>query len=460
MNKSEFIVGIDIGTTKIVAIAGRINEYGKVEVISMGKSDSLGVKRGVVANIDKTVASIRKAVDQAVANANIEMNVAYVGIAGQHIKSLQHRGILVRDDINTEISFDDIRKLKMDMHKLVLPPGDRIIHVLPQEFIVDNEQGIKDPVGMAGIRLEANFHMITGQIAAAQNIHKCVTRSGVQVQDLILEPLASAEAVLSEEEMEAGVALVDIGGGTTDIAIFQDGIIRHTSVIPFGGDIITEDIKEGCMIMKPQAELLKKEFGSALPQKTQLKEIVSIPRLRGRDPREISLYSLAGIIEARMEEILKQVKFEIKSSGYENKLIAGIVLTGGGSKLKHIVQLTEFITGIDARIGYPNEHLAKTEIEDINNPMYATAVGLLIKGAKAEEENVERVIAQNRTIQHQKPTLKASEEVMTQVSSDVAEPQEVEREVKKENKPNFIQKIFNPTRLRKWFEEDDFEDIN
>ena len=445
MNQSEFIVGLDIGTTKIVAIAGRLTEHGKVEVISMGRSESLGVKRGVVANIDKTITSIQEAVKQAIANADIEMNVAYVGIAGQHIKSLQHRGVLVRDNIESEISHDDIRKLKADMHKLVLPPGDRIIHVLPQEFIVDSEQGIKDPVGMAGVRLEANFHMITGQVTAAKNIHKCVTRAGIEVNDLILEPLASAEAVLSPEEMEAGVALVDIGGGTTDIAIFQDGIIRHTAVIPYGGDIVTEDIKEGCMIMKHQAEQLKVEFGSALPTNSQANEIVAIPRLRGREPKEISLQSLAQIIEARMEEILNYVKFEIRSSGFENKLIAGIVLTGGGSQLKHIVQLAQYITGLDARIGYPNEHLAKSEIPDINHPMYATAIGLIIKGAK--EENQLQVVNQFDSV----PTKTAVAEQPKQSDSGIAAPQ-----VQKEKKPGWFDKIFNPKRIKKWFEDDDF----
>ena len=445
MDQTEFIVGLDIGTTKIVAIAGRLTEHGKVEVISMGRSESLGVKRGVVANIDKTIASIQEAVELATSEADIEMNVAYVGIAGQHIKSLQHRGVLVRDDIESEISHDDIRKLKADMHKLVLPPGDKIIHVLPQEFIVDSEQGIKDPVGMAGVRLEANFHMITGQVTAAKNIHKCVTRAGIDVQDLILEPLASAEAVLSPEEMEAGVALVDIGGGTTDIAIFQDGIIRHTAVIPYGGDIVTEDIKEGCMIMKHQAEQLKVEFGSALPTKSQANEIVAIPRLRGREPKEISLHSLAQIIEARMEEILNYVKFEIRSSGFENKLIAGIVLTGGGSQLKHIVQLAQYITGLDARIGYPNEHLAKSEIADINNPMYATAIGLIIKGAKAESE---------LQVSNQFETTPAKVASVAEPAKDNSPLSRLQEE--KEKKPGWFDKIFNPKKIKKWFEDDDF----
>ena len=266
------------------------------------------------------------------------------------------------------------------MHKLLLPPGEKIIHVLPQEFIVDNEQGIKDPIGMAGNRLEANFHIITGKVAAAQNIEKCVTKAGLRMSGLILEPIASAASVLGEDEKEAGVALVDIGGGTTDIAIFQDGIIRHTAVIPFGGNIITEDIKDGCLVMKKQAEQLKVRFGSALAMETQENEIVSIPGLKGREPKEISIRNLSHIIQARVEEIFEQVYFEIKCSGFANKLIGGIVLTGGGSQLRHIKQLVEYTTGLDARVGFPTEHLARGFTEEVKHPMYATSIGLLLKG--------------------------------------------------------------------------------
>ena len=286
MANNNIILGLDIGTTKICAIVGRVNEFGKVEVLGMGRADSLGVMRGVVANIDKTVQAIQSAVKEAEMQSGEQVQEVYVGIAGQHIKSLQHRGILTREHGEEEISKKDIERLIADMHRLVLPPGDRIIHVLPQEYIIDNEQGIKEPIGMSGIRLEANFHIITGQITAAQNINKCVTKADLTVADLVLEPLASSASVLSDEEKEAGVALVDIGGGTTDIAIFQDGIIRHTSVIPFGGNIITEDIKEGCLIMRNQAEALKTRFGSAFALETQDNEIVSIPGLRGREPKE------------------------------------------------------------------------------------------------------------------------------------------------------------------------------
>lgn len=377
---SDIVVGLDIGTTKIVAIVGRKNEHGKLEVLGMGKSESIGVSRGVVSNIDKTVQSIKTAVQEAENKSGVDIKVVNVGIAGQHIKSLQHRGIKVRHNVDDEIGQHDINALIDDMYKLVMLPGEEIIHVLPQEYIIDNEQGIKDPIGMSGVRLEANFHIITGQIAAAKNIYKCVHKAGIEVDDLILEPLASSEAVLSDEEKEAGVVLVDIGGGTTDIAIFQDGIIRHTAVIPFGGNSITEDIKEGCGIIKNQAEQLKVKFGSALASESQENEIVSIPGLRGRSPKEISLKTLAQVIQARMEEIIEHIHYEIKNSGYENKLICGIVVTGGGSQLKHISQLIEYVTGMDVRIGYPNEHLASGNTEEITSPLFATGVGLVIKG--------------------------------------------------------------------------------
>ena len=378
----ELVVGLDIGTTKICAIVGQKNEFGKIEVLGMGKAESAGVTRGVVSNIEKTVQAIKDAVTEAENKSGVDIKVVNVGIAGQHIKSLQHRGIIVRKNTIDEISREDIARLIEDMYKLVMAPGESIIHVLPQEFTVDNETGIKDPIGMAGVRLEANFHIITGQITAAANINKCVLKANLEATDLILEPLASAEAVLSDEEREAGVVLVDIGGGTTDIAIFHEGIIRHTAVIPFGGNSITEDIREGCTVMKTHAEMLKVKFGSALADENQETEIISIPGLRGREPKEVSVKNLAYIIQARMEEIIEHVHYEIKSSGFEKKLIGGIVLTGGGANLKHLCQLVEFITGMDARVGYPNEHLAKSNVDEIKSPMYATGIGLVIKGIK------------------------------------------------------------------------------
>ena len=380
MENSEIIVGLDIGTTKIAAIVGRSNEHGKLEILGHGRTESIGVKRGVVSNIENTVNSIKIAIEQAEQKSGVDIKYVNVGIAGQHIKSLQHHGSIIRKNVDEEISKEDIDTLNTNMYNLNMAPGEEIIDVIPQEYIIDAEQGIKQPVGMLGNSLEANFHIIIGQTAAAKNIYKCVRKAGLEVVDLILEPIASAEAVLNEEEKEAGVALVDIGGGTTDIAIFQDGIIRHTAVIPFGGDIITEDVKEGCTIIKKHAEELKIKFGSALASENKDEEVVAIPGLRGRPPKEITLKNLASIIQARMEEIIDHIHYEIKNSGYEKKLIGGIVITGGGALLKHLVQLTEFITGMDTRIGYPNEHLAQDVPDDMASPMYSTGIGLVIEG--------------------------------------------------------------------------------
>ena len=386
MDTPEIVVGLDIGTTKIACLVGRKTEHGKIEILGMGKSPSLGVTRGVVANIEKTVQSIRAAVEEAEAKSGVDIKVVNVGIAGQHIKSIQHRGMMTRSSNEDEIGQADVDSLIDDMYNILINPGESIIHVLPQEYIVDRQSGIKDPIGMAGVQLEANFHIITGQVAAAKNIYRCVSKAGLEVSELILEPLASSASVLSDEEKEAGVVLCDIGGGTTDIAIFHDGIIRHTAVIPFGGNILTEDIKEGCTIMHKQAELLKTKFGTALSLSSQENEVVCIPGLRGREPKEISVKNLSNIINARMSEIIEHVYYEIKNSGYEKKLIGGIVITGGGSQMKHITQLFEYITGMDARIGYPNEHLSSNTNINVTSPLFATGVGLVAKGFEQFEK--------------------------------------------------------------------------
>ena len=391
MKTSEIIVGLDIGTTKIAVIVGRKNDYGKIEILGYGKTSSIGVKRGVVSNIENTVQSIKEAIQGASQKSGVDIKYVNVGIAGQHIKSLQHRGNLIRKDNDIEISQEDIDNLCNSMYNLNMNPGEEIIEVIPQDFSIDGEYGVKQPKGMIGSSLEANFHIIVGQTAAAKNIYKCVRKAGLEVVDLILEPIASAEAVLSEEEKEAGVVLVDIGGGTSDIAIFHEGIIRHTSVVPLGGDIITDDVKEGCSIIKKHAEELKVKFGSALASENREEEIVAIPGLRGRSPKEISLKNLANIIQARMEEIIEYIYYEIKNSGYEKKLIGGIVLTGGGAQLKHIAQLTEFKTGLDTRIGYPNEYLAKDVPQEMASPMYATGIGLVIVGIDRYEREKEKL---------------------------------------------------------------------
>ncbi len=390
MQKDKIVVGLDIGTTKICAIVGRKNEYGKLEVLGMGKAVSDGVIRGIVTNIDKTVMAIEKAVAEAEEQSGIDIRVVNVGIAGQHIRSAIHHGSITRNSTEDEITIEDVNRLTNDMYRIVIPPGSEIIHVMPQDYIVDYEEGIKDPVGMSGVRLEADFHIITAQTNAISNVNKCIRRAGLEIENLILEPLASSLAVLSDEEKEAGVCLVDIGGGTTDIAIFHDNIIRHTAVVPFGGNIITSDIKMGCMVMQHQAELLKTKFGKAISEEASPNEIVSIPGLRNRAPKEISLKNLAHIIEARMEEIIELVHTEIITSGYENRLAGGIVITGGGAQLSNAKQLFEYMTGMDARIGYPNEHLGKSKIEMVKSPMFATTVGLVLSGFRALDERENR----------------------------------------------------------------------
>ena len=390
MEQSNYSVGLDIGTTKIVAIIGKENEYGKIEVLGIGRSKSLGVHRGVVNNITQTIKSIQQAVEQAEADSGLKIGSVVVGIAGQHIRSLQHSDYITRANSEEVINEDDLDKLCNQVYKLVMLPGEEIIHVLPQEHKVDGQAEIKQPIGMYGGRLEANFHVVVGQVSSIKNIGRCIKSAGLDLGNITLEPLASSDAVLSQEEKEAGVALIDIGGGTTDLAIFKDGIIRHTAVIPFGGNVITEDIKEGCSIIEKQAELLKMKFGSAWPGENKDNEIVSIPGLRGREPKEITLKNLSKIIHARVVEIVEQVYVEIKNYGHEDqkkKLIAGIVLTGGGSQLKHLKQLVEYITGMDTRIGYPNEHLAGDSDQEIASPLYATAVGLLMNAIENKGRN-------------------------------------------------------------------------
>lgn len=386
MQKDKIVVGLDIGSTKICAVVGRKDEYGKIEILGLGKANSEGVIRGLVANIDKTVNAISLAIEDAEKQSGINIRVVNVGIAGQHIKSIRQHGSITRTSSQDEISIEDVNRLTNDMYRIVTPPGNEIIHVMPQDYIVDHEVGIKEPVGMSGIKLEADFHIITAQTTAINNINRCVRKAGLEIDNLILEPIASSMAVLTEEEKEAGIVLVDIGGGTTDVAIFHDNIIRHTAVIPFGGTIITSDIKQGCLVMQEQAEKLKVKFGKAIAEEASENEVVSIPGLRNRSPKEISIKNLASIIEARMVEIIEEVHNEIIKSGYENKLIGGIVLTGGGSQLQASKQLFEYMTGMDVRIGYPNEYLGKSKIESVKSPMYATPVGLVIAGFRALDD--------------------------------------------------------------------------
>lgn len=415
MEKNKIVVGLDIGTTKICAIVGRKNEYGKLEVLGMGKAVSDGVIRGIVSNIDKTMFAIQKAIEEAEDQAGINIRVTNVGIAGQHIRSSIQHGSITRNSTDDEITIEDIKRITDDMHRIVIPPGSEIIHALPQDYYVDYEDGIKDPIGMSGIKLEADFHVITAQTNAINNINKCVQRSGLEIENLILEPLASSLSVLSDEEKEAGVCLVDIGGGTTDIAIFYENIIRHTAVIPLGGNIITDDIKQGCMVMQHQAERLKNKFGKAIAEETCPNDIVSIPGLRDRAPKEISLKNLAHIIEARMQEIIESIHSEIITSGFQSKLAGGIVITGGGAQLQGLKQLFEYMTGMDARIGYPNEHLGKSKIEAVKSPMYATAVGLVLCGFRAIDDRENRYMEKSEVYNHKREKRESGSDIFRKI---------------------------------------------
>jgi cell division protein FtsA len=452
MENENIAVGLDIGTTKIVAMIGKKNEYGKLEILGVGKSKSLGVARGVVNNITQTIQSIQQAISEAEANSGYQIKDVVVGIAGQHIRSIQHSDYISRSNSDEVIGGKDIELLINQVNKLAMLPGEEIIHVLPQEFKIDGQSDIKEPIGMYGGRLESSFHVVVGQASSIRNIGRCIQNSGIELSGLTLEPLASADAVLSQEEKEAGVALIDIGGGTTDLAIFKDGIIRHTAVIPFGGNIITEDIKEGCSIIEKQAELLKVKFGSAWPGENKDNEIVSIPGLRGREPKEISLKNLSKIIHARVVEIIEQVFAEIRAYGHEDprkKLIAGIVLTGGGANLKHIKQLVEYITGMDTRIGYPNEHLAGNSNVEFSSPLYATAVGLMMNSIENKTQSAVRIerVPEKVSPPSDFAQVPAVEIKQTETTPPVAEEVPVDVTVKEPTKPEssegLVKNIFN-----------------
>ncbi|CCB68824.1 Cell division protein FtsA [Flavobacterium branchiophilum FL-15] len=451
MKTENIAVGLDIGTTKIVAMIGKKNEYGKLEILGIGKAKSLGVARGVVNNITQTIKSIQEAISEAETKSGYKILDVVVGIAGQHIRSIQHSDYIIRPDFEEVISNKDIQLLINQVNKLALLPGEEIIHVLPQEYIVDGQSGIKEPIGMSGGRLEATFHVVVGQAASIRNVGRCVQSAGIQLSGLTLEPLASSDAVLSQDEKEAGVALIDIGGGTTDLAIFKDGIIRHTAVIPFGGNIITEDIKAGCSIVEKQAELLKVKFGSAWPGENRENEIVSIPGLRGKEPKEISKKHLSKIINSRVDEIINLVFNEIKAYGYEEprkKLIEGIVLTGGGAQLEHIKQLVEYITGMHTRIGYPNEHLSGNSPEQISSPLFATSVGLVlnsvenntVSAVKLEDLAAAKKAAEFVKIVPEKPTPIVEEVPEKILEKPVVEVETTERKIKKSFR-DYVEKI-------------------
>ena len=413
MNSEQpIIVGLDIGTTKIAAIAGRKNEFGKLEILGFGRANSNGVQHGMVLNIDQTIKAIQTALENCYAsNPTLPISEVYVGIAGHHIKSLQTRGDIVRQNTDEEIKQSEIDQLINDQYKTYIPAGDQIIDVIPQEFTVDNFQNIPDPIGYSGVKVGANFHIITGDKNAIRNINRSVDKAGLKTKDLVLQPLASAAAVMCDHDLEAGVAIVDIGGGTTDLAVFYEGILKHTAVIPFGGENITNDIKTGLGVLKTQAEQMKVQFGSALADEAKSNAFITIPGLRGMAPKEISVKNLAGIIQARMSEIMDFVSYHLKQVGLDNRMLnGGVILTGGGSQLKHLIQLTEYVTGLNARIGYPNEHLAPGHIEELAKPMYSTCLGLILKGYNDYENKRKQFEMQFRKVNVPEALQQQSEE--------------------------------------------------
>ena len=445
-SKDQLVAAIDIGTTKIVAIVGRSDGNGGIEILGLSNTPSTGVKRGVVLNIEETVRAIRTTVDDLEARTGMVLTDVFVGIAGRHIKSKMARGYISRDSHDSEIDHSDIRRLTADMYKLPIDVGEEIIHVIPQTYIVDNESGINNPVGMCGKRLEANFHIVIGQIASARNIERCINKADMELVSLVLEPLASSEAVLTDEEREAGVVLVDIGGGTTDVAIYYDNVIRHTAVIPFGGNMVTADIREGCSILQKHAEDLKIKFGYAIGDIAPENKVVSIPGIAGREPKEISFKNLAYIIQSRMEEILDAVNFEIQNSGFAEKLTAGVVITGGGAMLKNLPQLVKYKTAMDVRLGLPNVHLTGKARDEINQPMYATSVGLIMKGLEFLEESGKTLRFGDRkkepTVQQPQMNRHFSEE-KAEVVAEVSAPEHHEEQAPERGTRNIGEKLKN-----------------
>ncbi|HEY4643841.1 MAG TPA: cell division protein FtsA, partial [Bacteroidota bacterium] len=376
MTGGEIIVGLDIGTTKVCAVVGALNGNGRLNILGIGRSPSDGLTRGVVTNIDKTVRSIENAVAEAESQSGVKIRSVIVSIAGDHIQSFQSRGVIAISGPEHEITQSDVDRLIEDTKRVALPSDRRIIHVIPQEFIIDGQDGVYDPVGMSGVRMEANVHIITGLVTAAQNIFKCVQRGRLEVADMVLEPLASSYAVLDEEEKEVGVALLDIGGGTTDLAVFEERTIRHTAVIGIAGKKVTDDIRKGLGVLTEQAEKLKREHGFAYMPAIVDNEPIALPGIGGRPPIEIDKKLLCQIIQPRMEEILEIAAMEVKRSGYSKHLSAGAVLTGGGCLIKGTAELARDVLGMPVKIGIPTG-FGGGLVKEIENPMYATAVGLV-----------------------------------------------------------------------------------
>lgn len=430
MEKPLYIAGLDIGTTKVACIVGERKENGKINILGYAKTESTGVKHGMVFNIDETVTAIQRAVEEASNQSNIRIKSVNVGIAGRHIRSLCHHGQMIRETPDKTITMDELEKMRDEAFKIAIEPGEEIIDVIPQEYIIDNEPDIRNPKGMIGLQVEANYHVIIARVDSVRNIMTCINKAGLEMEHLILEPIASARAVIDDDEREAGVALVDMGGGTTDIAVFHDNILYHTAVIPFAGNVITDDIHKGCLIIKKQAEAIKVQYGSAMATENRTDEYVSIPGIRGSQPKEISLQNLASIIQARVEEILDCVNMEIQKVNPAHKLISGIVLTGGGAMLKHVQQLAEFKTGMNVRIGYPDEYLSNENVDELKSPIYSTGIGLVLEGIKRYEHEI--------LVNKRQPEIFEENEEPAEPEEDV-----VTEPVNPKDKDGFIKKILS-----------------
>jgi len=372
----NIIVGLDIGTSKVAAIVAEHTGSNEIEIIGIGSSPSKGLKKGVVVNLESTVHSIRRAVEEAELMAGCQIQSVFAGIAGSHIKSLNSHGIVAIKD--KEVMQYDIDRVIDSARAVAIPADQKILHILPQEFVIDQQDGIKEPIGMSGIRLEAKVHMVTGSVSAAQNIIKCIRRCGLEVEDIVLEQLASCTSVLTEDEKELGVCLIDIGGGTTDIAIFSEGAIKHTAVIPIAGDQVTNDIAVALRTPTKSAEEIKREYACALTQLVDTEEMIDVPSIGDRAPRKISAHNLAEIVEPRYEELMLLVQAELRRSGYEDIIAAGMVVTGGSSKILGLVELAEEIFHMPVRVGVPQHVSGLTDV--VQNPIYSTGVGLLLYG--------------------------------------------------------------------------------
>jgi len=375
----KLIVGLDIGTSKVLAIVGEISPTGEVEIIGVGHHPSRGMKKGVVVNIESTVQSIQRAVEEAELMAGCQIHSVFAGIAGSHISSFNSHGIVAIKD--KEVGPGDVERVIEAARALAIPADQKVLHILPQEFIIDKQEGIREPIGMSGVRLEAKVHIVTGAVSAAQNIIKCVRRCGLEVDDIILEQLASSMSVLNDDEKELGVCIVDIGGGTTDISVFTDGAIRHTAVIPIAGDQVTNDIAVALRTPTQNAEDIKKKYGCALTQLAHRDDAIEVPSVGDRPPRKLSRQTLAEVVEPRIEELYGLIQAELRRSGFEDVIGSGIVLTGGSAKMEGMVDLAEEIFHMPVRLGVPQYVGGLKGV--VQNPIFATGVGLVLYGAKS-----------------------------------------------------------------------------